>query len=213
MMFSFDRRTVRCPVCGQETEIRVLRGAYQPAPPDLDGDAHDPDLCESVQICAHCGYAADSLQAEPPQNAAALVRSEAYQAVFRDPALSETEKKLRLAALADDFAGDEGRAAHHRMMLVWYLRAQNASENTVRRALDEAIEYFGFYLQEHADPEAACVLIDCLRRTGDFAAAEETAVSLAPYVAGTPLAAVVALERRLIAARDTDAHSLSEVQP
>ena len=213
MMFSFDRRTVRCPVCGQETEIRVLRGAYQPAPPDLDGDAHDPDLCESVQICAHCGYAADSLQAEPPQNAAALVRSEAYQAVFRDPALSETEKKLRLAALADDFAGDEGRAAHHRMMLVWYLRAQNAPKEAVARVLGEAIGRFTAYLEKNADPEAACVLIDCLRRTGDFDGAEETAASLAPYVADTPLAAVVALERRLIAARDTDAHSLSEVQP
>lgn len=212
-MESFVKRTVRCPVCGQETEIRVLRGMYQTTQPDLDGDAHNPDLFETVQICAHCGYAADSLQAEPPQGAAALVRSEAYQAVLRDAAMSAVEKKLRLAALVDDCAGDAGSAAHHRMMLVWHLRAQQAPKETVRRALAEAIARFEIYLKDHADAEAACVLIDCLRRSGDFAGAEETAESLAPYVAGTPLAAVVALERRLIAARDAAAHRLSEVQP
>lgn len=211
-MNSIVRRLIHCPVCGKETEIRVLRGTFQTTLPDLDGDPHDPILLETVQQCAHCGYAADSLEETPPQNISALMSGEAYQTVLRDPSLDAAGKKLQLAALADDFAGDNERAAHHRMMAVWHLRAQQADGALIARLQHEAIERMTAYLEENADPEAACVLIDCLRQTGDFAGAEETAESLAPYVAGTPLEAVAAFERSLIAAGDRAPHNLSEVR-
>lgn len=207
----FLNKTVCCPACGQMTEVSILCGAFYPLPPDLDGDTHNPSSLNTVQVCRHCGYAADSLQEMPPENISELLKSDAYQAVLNDPEIDSTNKNLRLAILADEFSGNTKSAARHCMMLVWHLRTIRADEAVVSLALNRAIECLSVYLEENADPETACVLIDCLRRAGDFEGAEETAQSLMPYVSDTQLAAVVKFERSLIAAHDSEAHSLSEV--
>lgn len=209
-MASYVSKTVTCDCCGKEYTTKVVKGFYQNYPMDLDMNPHNPAVFENVRICPYCKYTNLSTADEANAKKWEAVRSEQYQKIYADSRYDETARNLRLAAYIAEYTENWKEAAEFFLKTAWYFREHYKEEE--RGAREKAIVCFEKYLEQVPDTEYAVILVDCLRQTGRFEEALETADSLLPYISGNlELCRILNYEKQLIGQRDSAPHSVSEV--
>ena len=180
----------QCAVCGTPAPP-PFRAPPPEGAPDLDGRPGEPTrstLSRWVQRCRGCGACAPDVSALPA-DAAEIVHSASYQAL-RSPF-------LRWAALV------EGSEAEGEAVLQAAWAAEDAGEPSAELRRRAALAWQGL-----TAPEAVLRAADVLRRAGLLAEAQGRLDALGAAEA-SPVAPILAFERRLIEAGDTGRHLLS----
>ncbi|MCW3473446.1 hypothetical protein [Limobrevibacterium gyesilva] len=187
-----------CAVCG--TPARPPFRAPPPElAPDLDlrpGEPTRSTLGRWIATCRGCGAAAPDLAALPVE-AAAIVRSDAYQAVRATPAAA-------LAFLRWAMLCPPAQRAEALLQAAW--AADDAGDDAAARSFRaDAAACWG----EPASLESALRLVDVLRRADDLVAADARAAGLEAAAPDENSARIVGFQRTLIAAGDTGRHLIS----
>ncbi len=205
-----DPESLRCAVCGAESRQEMPASADSRGTPDLDtrpaGMARSTILSWVLQ-CPQCRYAAPDIREEAPAGVPELVRTEHYQAIecrFERHAWILAQLghyadagwvSLHAAWIADD-EGDAGRAREWRGRAVerWKKGKQHG------QSFMQATE------QEFA------LVVDLLRRRGDFAEAKETCLAGLDEEGLSPaIEDMLRFQLALIGRRDAAAHSTAEL--
>lgn len=203
-------QTVRCAVCGQESEQTVRISAFVQ---DTGLDQKPVGALPPVQECPHCRYAALRLDAPAPPAVCAAVQDPAYRswwAAQPDPALRRTEAAARLAMAG----GDPLAAARLQLLAAWYAEDAGQPQKAAghRQAYLQLVEQSG----QSLGPADMLVYLDTLRQAGRTEQALAAARRYEPAFlrgAGAQGLYYRLLQRQLelCGRADTAPHTMSEV--
>lgn len=207
-MSRYVSKKIKCNYCRHQYMAKILKSFFNPGYMDLDTNPHNAVIYDRILMCPLCGYATDRIEDEVLFEVYEQVNSESYQKVFKDTQMDETYKKLYLFAILEEIKQNYHNAGYGYLMTYWYLKEKHANTTEV---LKKAIENYEKYLADTADVQSAIILIDCMRQSGKFEEAKETAESLLPYTEGTTMYKFVEYELELISQKDTESHSVKEV--
>jgi hypothetical protein len=205
-----DLESVRCAACGQESQQFQLASTNSFGAPDLD--TRPPEMMRStirawVQECPHCRYAAPDISSEAPDGTADLVRSKGFQAIE-----CRFQRHSRLLEQMGHYS-DAGWVSLH---AAWNADDDNDVE-TGRQCRARAVglwkkgKQHGLNFMESMEQEFALV-VDVLRRRGDFAEAKETCLAafndetLAPAIED-----ILRFQLTLISREDDSCHRMDEL--
>ncbi|MFT8243194.1 hypothetical protein [Roseomonas sp. BN140053] len=204
--------TIRCAVCG--TESRQSRPRAQPPEqaPDLDlrpGEPLRSTMATWLQQCPHCGYAAPDISRVHPAVAQAVAAAP-FRALVNDTSHPALARRFLGWAHVLEESGALHAAAEATLQAAWVADDENQPElASLWRREAVALWRAGPPL----DHEQTVRVVDALRRArawDDAGASARAAAADAPPEAA---AQVLALEARLIAARDDGRHSVASALP
>lgn len=210
-------RDVACSRCGSASRLPFIASTNQLGAPDLD--VRPPPMLRQtidcwVEDCSACGYAATDISAHE-DGIDAVLASEAYRALARvpGPGAPRLISAFRRRAMIDDAKGEAEGAGKRLLFAAWVADDSGAAAVAIacRR---EAAERMAAHLRAHesAPVEYRLRLVDVLRRAGLLAeAATEADAVLAAVPPGDMLAGIAAYQNKLIAAADTDRHTVDEI--
>jgi hypothetical protein len=213
-----DGNSVVCALCGatQPTASRVLPESA--APPDFDTRPGEPlrsTIGDWIQCCASCGYCAEDI-ARAAAGADAAVASDAYREWLNDACLPVKARQfLAFACLLERLhqPSDGGWSALHGAWVCDDADAIGGAIRCRRRAIElwKRGKTAGQLFCDDMASEFALVT-DIYRRMGEFEHAT-VACAEALDLEDLPPALEAMLRRQmvLIQARDTAAHSMSEL--
>ena len=207
------RIDVPCGHCGQTSEQAVLRTTNAFGSPDLD--FRPPEMRRStmdtwLQLCPHCGYCAADLS-QPPADAAVL-QSEPYRMALQRQDVPELARRFLAYAVASR-PSDPAGAARAFVHAAWVCddagRVEQAAECRQRAA--EGFRRCKPFADNEQDFVTGAILVDVLRRCGQFAEASSECVALlaAQGVPGV-LPKVLQFQQRLIAQADTGVYRIAD---
>lgn len=202
-MSSFSQKETKCPCCANPLHLRLLRGFFSPGPFGLDGNPHQSEIFETVQICPNCGYASRRMLQPVDATKTEMVESDEYQELFRSEQYDLTVRKFLLAAKLDKMDGDYYHAAGNALIAEWYLQDQNQKDIGV---LKETIEYLSKSLKTNADVPQAIALVDCLRRAEMYEESKDAARELMQYVTDDRIRTILGYEIQLAEKQDAKPH-------
>lgn len=213
--------TLTCGVCGTIGEYASLLSAsdFSGLGPDLDWR---PPLGSSaymhlwLQQCPDCGYVAEDITQTPEDMG--VYRSEPYRSALHRADFAEPARRFLAHAQVHIQASNPypAGAAYDYLYAAWVCDDKGLA---MAAALSRtwAAEWL-LKCKPFADDEAGCVtgaiLVDVLRRSGQFeAAAAECAELLERPTIPDDLAPVLHFQARLIAERNPAAHRQSDCPP
>lgn len=215
-MTTVERETVKCHVCGEESDFDVVTNASEHGAPDLD--TRPPESLRStmhhwVQDCPSCGYCASSI-AHGPAKAARIVNTSAYKALRANELFPLLARRFQCASALLENGGPIIEAGWQSVYAAWACDDAGA-DDAAMQCRERAVELFergrsaGFEITEQGgDPDA--VLIDLLRRARRFddAIARCEAALGAQRPAG--VVSIIAFEEVLARRSDSAAHTTAE---
>lgn len=203
---------VTCGVCGRESRQAPFRPPTPEQPPDLDlrpGEPVRSTMARWLQQCPHCGYAAPSIARAHPA-AAAAVSAAPFRALLQDSSHPVLARRFLAWGHVLEETGALHAAAEATLQAAWV--ADDAGRADLSRAWrQEAVALWRS--GPPLDAEQTVRVVDALRRAGAWDDAEATAAELAALSPPEAVAQVIALERRLIAARDAGRHTVASALP
>jgi hypothetical protein len=181
--------------------------------PDLD--LRPPEMQRStmgtwLQLCPHCAYCAPDIS-QPPADAQVL-RSEPYRAALQREDFPELARRFLAYAVASG-PSDPAVAAQAFLQSAWVCDDAGLPEQATesRRRAAEWFRRGKPFADDEQGFATGAVLVDVLRRCGQFAeASSECAALLAAQGATGVLRKVLEYQQRLIARADIGAHGVSE---
>lgn len=201
-----------CAVCGRESRQHRFRPPPPEQPPDLDlrpGEPVRSTMARWLQQCPHCGYAAPAISQAHPA-AAAAVAAAPFRALIADAAYPPLARRFLAWAHVLEETGALHAAAEATLQAAWV--ADDASRPDLARAW--RLEAVALWRSgPPLDPEQTIRVIDALRRAEAWEDAAATAEELASLSPPEPVRQILALERRLIAARDAGRHTIASALP
>jgi len=204
-----------CHVCGKENVFNRAIRTEEAGWPDLDtrpSPSHTATLSFWVQYCSRCGYCAEDVSV-PIANAESTVRTPEYQAQLKNETRPPLANRFLCAALVQERAGQLAHAAWSTIHAAWAcddVGNQTGARNLRRRAV-ELIRQMEARGETPRDPAFDdLVLIDLLRRSGQFEEAHQINQLLTATSGASITRQLVAYEEQLIFKKDTEAHSVSE---
>lgn len=212
-MANYLTKTMRCAVCGRESEQRVLLSRYV-SDRELDRKPLG-DVVSFVLECPHCHYAAGDLEEPVSEAKRAYVLCENYQAWARrqeDTMLRRLEGAAKTAEHLEQWA----KAADCWLSAAWYCE----EHGTVSRAEGNrarAVQMVETVPGLHLTPEQMLSHIDSLRRLGRFTRAEQLSRQVEDgfvRALGEHALLTKLLRREIVLAQDGDRspHRASEVE-
>ena len=203
---------VACGVCGRESRQPLFRPPPPEQAPDLDlrpGEPVRSTMTRWLQQCPHCQYAAPAIAKAHP-GAAAAVSAAPFRALIQDAGHPPLARRFLGWAHVLEETGALHAAAEATLHAAWV--ADDAGKPDLAHAWrQEAIALWRS--GPPLDAEQTVRVIDALRRSETWEDAEATAAELAQLSPPEAVGQVVALERRLIAARDAGRHSVASALP
>jgi hypothetical protein len=205
--------TVRCGSCGENSEHTVLMSTNAFGSSDLD--LRPPPMQRStmsawLQLCPHCGHCAPDLR-KPPADAAVL-RSPAYRAALERADVPELARRfLAYGVAVGPVESQEAADAH--LHAAWACDDASQAEQAAecRRRAAEWFRQCKPFADDVGGVTVGAVLVDVLRRSGQFAeAAAECADLLASSAATGTLRKVLEFQQRLIAGADRAGYKVSD---
>ena len=196
-----------CGICGAPART-PFRAPIPEISPDLDMRPGEPawaTLPDWLQTCSGCGAVAPDLAALPAA-AKAVVESASYRAM--SAAGSEETLPFRRWAALCRAAGDADTAVEASLQAAW--AADDAAEMLEAARLRQDVAQAW---DQPADQPTALRRLEVLRRSGDFAAADAWAATLAGRTLDAFGRAVLAFQRERIERRDIGRHLLSSALP
>lgn len=214
-MTTYAEEEVKCAVCERKSVQTILNSTNRFGSSDLD--LRPPEMQRStmrtwVQRCRSCGYCAADLSTSTP-GASERIREPAYRAILADSGLPELARSFRAQALLTD---DATRRAWACLRAAWVCDDAERADRAVecRLLAASAFEELRPFGPDEPSMTPGLVLVDVLRRAGEFGRAETECRSLAA-IAGTQnmLADILAEQLRHITARDSGRHLVGENRP
>ena len=202
----------RCGVCGQESRQAVFRPIPPEQAPDLDlrpGEALRSTMDRWLQQCPHCGYAAPDIGKAHP-GAVAAVHAAPFRALIQDDSHPPLARRFLAWGHVLEETGALAASAEATLQAAWV--ADDLGRADLARSWRlEAVALWR--CGPPLDPEQEVRVVDALRRAGAWDDAGATAEGLALSRPPEVVAEVVALEQRLIAARDDGRHTMASALP
>jgi hypothetical protein len=215
-----DRASAVCALCGVMNDVALSEPVPDSdEPPDFDTRPAEPlrsTIADWIQCCQACGYCAEDIS-RASEGADDIVRSDAYREWLNNSWIpAKARQFLAFAYLLErlHLTSDAGWSALH---AAWV--CDDASDDVAaRRCRARAIELWqrgkaqGQIFCDDMASEFALVT-DLYRRMGQFEhAAVACAEALDLYDLPPAVEAMLRRQRVLIQARDTAAHSMSELR-
>ena len=203
---------VACGVCGRASVQPPFRPPMPEQAPDLDlrpGEPVRSTMARWLQQCPHCGYAAPAIAKAHPA-AAAAVTAAPFRALIADASHPKLARRFLAWAHVLEETGALHAAAEATLHAAW------VADDGDRPDLARAWRQEAVALWRSGPPlgaEQTVRVVDALRRAEAWDDAEATAAELAALSAPEPVRQVIALERRLIAARDAGRHNVASALP
>jgi hypothetical protein len=211
-MVTTDAASLRCAVCGKESQQRSLRSVSQMGPPDLDlrpAEMARSTMPHWLQQCPGCSYVAPRID-RADDAAATIVHSGPYQALLAESFYPPLARRFLCRAMLLEETGDLHGAAEATLHAAWV--ADDARKPDLARSW--RLDAVALFRQgPRPDLEQRVRIIDILRRAGDFGGAAAQAGELERSGLPDPVDRVVAFERRLIAAGDVKAYTVASALP
>lgn len=203
---------VRCGVCGQESRQTAFKPPRPEQAPDLDlrpGEALRGTMAQWLQQCPHCLYAAPDIARAHP-GAMAAVRAAPFRSLIQEDSHPPLARRFLGWAHVLEETGALGAAAEATLQAAWV--ADDLGRTDLARAwrLDAVALWRSGPALDHAQTVR---VVDALRRARAWDDAAATAEQLTRARPADAVAEVVALEQRLIAARDAGRHSIASALP
>lgn len=212
-----DRRDEICFVCGNSSpqEEPLIPEDLQ----DFDLDSGPPrnqrsSLQTWVHVCPHCGYAADVLS-KPLAGAEDMVGRPAYQRQLKKNDLPYRANAFLCATMLLENAGMMSHAASACMHAAWVCDDAQAHLQALQCRM-KAVHLTRMAIQlveEQHEPEPVMdevVLVDLLRRTGQFTKAKEAIAYVQHRDVGPVTQQVLAHEQEWVDEKDAAQHTIAE---
>jgi hypothetical protein len=212
-MTTFAQKEVRCAVCGTSAAMNVLASTNAMGSSDLD--LRPPEMQRStmhtwVQQCPQCGFCNGSIE-DAPSGSEQLIASPRYRTQLEDERMPELARRFMCAAMVVENE-DRRSAAHSKLCAAWDCDDAELPDlaSECRRGAIALLED----ADELQDPSQAvlesAIIIDMLRRIGDFSLASERCEQLVGITTDENLLAILGFQKDLISAQDTACHSVDE---
>jgi len=204
-----------CHVCGKENVFNRERQTGEMSWPDLDtrpSGKQRESLQFWIQCCARCGYCAEDISEYVP-GAAGIVQSEPYKTLRNSDQYPELAKRFLCAALVHERCGHVPQAAWSTIHAAWVCDDAGNDEGAkaLRKRAAELVRQFTSPAEDPADKLLDdLVLVDLLRRSGQFEDAHKINQLLETKAAGPVTRQLLAYEEQLIMKEDTGPHSMGE---
>jgi hypothetical protein len=204
--------TARCGVCGAESRQPPFRPVPPEQAPDLDlrpGEPVRSTMARWLQQCPHCCYAAPDISRAHPA-AAAAVGAAPFRALIAESSHPPLARRFLAWAHVLEETGALHAAAEATLQAAWVADDLNRPD-LARMWRLEAVALWR--AGPALDPEQTVRVVDALRRAETWDDATATAEDLLRSNPPEPVAQVMALERRLIVARDPGRHTVATALP
>lgn len=197
-----------CAHCGKESEQTTIYSSSSFGNMDLDTrpPMSDMTLQYEVQECPHCHFCNNTIAdaTNIPESF-----SPEYDALSKDNVISKAAKKFLLAAMLRSQLGDNLKAGEYYLKAAWIFDDENA-QGAATDARKNAAKYFRKHVDATDDGDVAIMLVDVLRRAGDFNDAADL-INLIGDTEDDLLNNVLAFEKSLISKNDTSCHNMGEI--
>jgi len=203
---------LRCAVCGGESRQTPFRPIPPEQAPDLDLRPGEPlrgTMARWLQQCPHCSYAAPDIGRAHPA-AAEAVAAAPFRALIADTSHPPLARRFLAWAHVLEETGALHAAAEATLHAAWVADDMARPDLAITWRQEAVALWRG---GPPLDAEQTVRIIDALRRSEAWGDAAATAEALAATAPAEAVAQVVALERRLIAARDAERHTLASALP
>lgn len=201
-----------CAVCGTASRQPPFRPSPPEQAPDLDLRPGEPvrgTMARWLQQCPHCGYAAPSIAKAHPA-AAQAVAAAPFRALLAETTHPPLARRFLAWAHVLEETGALHAAAEATLQAAWVADDLNRPDLARPWRLEAVALWRG---GPPLDAEQTVRVVDALRRAGLFADAQATAEMLGRSDPPEPVAQVIALELRLIAAQDSGRHTVASALP
>ncbi len=201
-----------CGGCGRESRQPPFRPPVPEQAPDLDlrpGEPVRSTMTRWLQQCPHCHYAAPAIAKAHP-GVAAAVTAAPFRALIQDAGHPALARRFLAWGHVLEETGALHAAAEATLQAAWV--ADDAARPDLARAWrQEAVALWRS--GPPLDAEQTVRVIDALRRSEAWEDAEATAAELAMLAPPEAVGHVIALERRLVAAKDAGRHTVASALP
>lgn len=209
-MAKLSKEIIKCAFCGKESEHEVFLSSSSFGGMDLDTRPTQfgrDNFNYEIQECPHChycNYRIDEADAVPHNFASD------YLSLAHDTGIPALAKRYLLAASLQNDCAEHYKAGEMYLKAAWAFDdvADNENANEARKnaaiCLKKHIEMTG-------DGDAAIMLVDILRRSGQF----DESLSWIDEIGDTEdelLNAVLAFEKNACSEGDSSCHTMEEVE-
>lgn len=201
-----------CAVCGAGSRQVPFRPSPPEQPPDLDlrpGEPVRSTMARWLQQCPSCGYAAPSIARAHPA-AAQAVAAAPFRALLAETSHPPLARRFLAWAHVLEETGALHAAAEATLQAAW-VADDLGRPDLARQWRLEAVALWR--AGPPLDPEQTVRVVDALRRAETWDDAAATAEALRRSDPPEAVAQVIALELRLIAARDAGRHTMASALP
>ena len=202
----------RCAVCATESRQAPFRPSQPEQAPDLDLRPGEPirgAMTRWLQQCPGCGYAAPDITKAHPA-AALAVAAAPFRALLADASCPPLGRRFLAWAHVLEETGALHAAAEATLQAAWVADDLGLPELS-RSCRQEAVALWRS--GPPLDAEQTVRVIDALRRAGAWEDAAHSAEALLAANPPEPVAQVLALELRLVLARDGGRHTIATALP
>ncbi len=217
-MTTFRRVERQCAVCGTTATHDVLTSTMAWGAMDLD--TRPPMLARltlhlTIQCCPACGYCAEDV-GEATETARAVVHQPEYQRQLRDSTFPYLANLYLCLSTIREQEGDCAAAGWAALRAAWACDdAGNAYADAAVYCRQRAITLFKKarsadqpFMQAAEEEDA--LMVDLLRRSGDFAGAKALIDARLAQGASEEIARILRLQQELCRRGDTHVHTVDE---
>lgn len=208
-MTKIEVRSIKCAVCGKESEQRIVLSTNTIGTMDLDTrpapQARYTIDCE-VQECPYCHYCNSNIGIAVP---GIKTLSKDYRILVESRETVSEVKKFILAAALQRESGNALMAGIYYLNAAW-ISDDREDSCVARKYRKTAAENLLKYLENNCDAAIGAMTVDVLRRAGKFDAAYSLLIQI-NHKGDKIIDAVLAYQCKLISAKDETCHKLSEI--
>lgn len=215
-MTTEHRENLRCGLCRQENEYRVIGSTNSFGQPDLD--TRPPQMERStlfawVQRCPDCGYCAPDIS-EPCAMAKTVVAGAAYRQQLNDSAFPALANTFLCKALLGRETGNLATATWGHIHAAWVCDDANlvAQASKCRRGAAELLVLAEAEGQQVCDQDglSTALLVDLLRRAGEIESARQVLARPVTMDADDVITLILKFQAVLLDKNDLGCHTVAE---
>lgn len=218
-MTTVFREKFRCSLCGKKTEYACISSTNTfGGSPDLDTrppKSKRKTIFTWVQRCPKCGYCAYDISITRP-GAQAIIIGQGYKDQLNDPAYPILAASFLCKAILERESKDFAAATWALIHAAWVCDDSDQAEEAMacRRKAADMLLIAEEHNQRVAKPDgvSTVVLVDLLRRSGQFEQARKTIEARRSISAEDIVAQILDFETDLLNRNDIACHTIAELK-
>jgi pentatricopeptide repeat protein len=209
-----------CAICGETNQFPVMASTSSSGYSDLDtrpAPVQRYSMWLWIRRCPNCGYCSSDIESAPDVDVVKeIIESDDYVAQLNNENYPELANSFLCQSIIEEELGESNSAAGSALYAAWVC---DDEEGFGDQAVECRLKAIGLFEQtiendsENIVPETVnCILIDLLRRVGEFDRARELCNQmLEDGVSEKIIEGILKYQLGLIDAEDTSAHSMGEI--